>query len=342
MAFLDNSGDIILDAVLTDTGRERLADGRFRITRFGLGDDEINYGLYDINHTSGSAYYDLEIMQIPIYEATTSINANINYGLLTLKNNNLLYLPALEINEKAEVLQGASRYKNVFYVCANAETRTQLLADSGGTTGPLSNNLIAAGDSGVPQAIFESGLASPDIAATQSERASYIMSNDLYDGTFEVTADSKFIVAVGQPGAGSTFANDSTNANDITIGINYVTANGASRDLEGFNSYTIRGIPNRIFENSGGDDNIYSALQGPRGSACSTNIDIRGELKTTVAGTRSQLYIDYGTVGASALSVGGTIASSTYDYIDTVLYIQGNASGATLQIPVRIIRLAST
>ena len=44
MAFLDNSGDIILDAVLTDTGRFRLAkgDGSFKITRFDLGDDEIN------------------------------------------------------------------------------------------------------------------------------------------------------------------------------------------------------------------------------------------------------------------------------------------------------------
>ena len=65
MAFLDNSGDIILDAVLTDTGRMRLAkgDGSFNITKFGLGDDEINYGLYDKNHPSGSAYFDIEILQ---------------------------------------------------------------------------------------------------------------------------------------------------------------------------------------------------------------------------------------------------------------------------------------
>ena len=36
MAFLDNSGDIILDAVFTDTGRFRLArgDGSFKITTF--------------------------------------------------------------------------------------------------------------------------------------------------------------------------------------------------------------------------------------------------------------------------------------------------------------------
>ena len=48
MAFLDNTGDIILDAVLTDEGRKRLAqgDGSFRIVKFALGDDEIDYSLY--------------------------------------------------------------------------------------------------------------------------------------------------------------------------------------------------------------------------------------------------------------------------------------------------------
>jgi hypothetical protein len=47
MGFLDNSGDIILDAVLTDLGRKRLAEGngRFSISKFALGDDEIDYGL---------------------------------------------------------------------------------------------------------------------------------------------------------------------------------------------------------------------------------------------------------------------------------------------------------
>ena len=65
MSFLDNSGDIILDAVLTDAGRERLArgDGSFKITKFALGDDEINYELYNPNDSRGSAFYDLEILQ---------------------------------------------------------------------------------------------------------------------------------------------------------------------------------------------------------------------------------------------------------------------------------------
>ena len=68
MAFLDNSGDIILDAVLTDTGRMRLAkgDGSFRIVKFAFGDDEVDYSTYNKNHASGSAYYDIERIKLGI------------------------------------------------------------------------------------------------------------------------------------------------------------------------------------------------------------------------------------------------------------------------------------
>ena len=54
MGFLDNSGDIILDAVLTDAGRERLArgDGSFKVVKFALGDDEINYQNFDLTAES--------------------------------------------------------------------------------------------------------------------------------------------------------------------------------------------------------------------------------------------------------------------------------------------------
>ena len=42
MGFLDNTGDIIIDAVLTDTGRMRLAkgDGSFKITKETLPDSK--------------------------------------------------------------------------------------------------------------------------------------------------------------------------------------------------------------------------------------------------------------------------------------------------------------
>ena len=90
MAFLDNSGDIILDAVLTETGRRRMAAGKFKVSKFALSDDEINYALYNKNHPSGSTYADLEILQTPILEATTEVN--LNTGLLSLSNLSLVLI----------------------------------------------------------------------------------------------------------------------------------------------------------------------------------------------------------------------------------------------------------
>ena len=106
MAFIDNSGDIILDAVLTDEGRRRLAagDGSFRIAKFALGDDEIDYSLYensnhpDGRHASGSAYYDLSILQSPVLEAFTNNVGSVRSKLINYTRNDFLYLPVIELN----------------------------------------------------------------------------------------------------------------------------------------------------------------------------------------------------------------------------------------------------
>jgi hypothetical protein len=98
MGYLDNSGDILLDAVLTDAGRARLAkgDGSFRIVKFALGDDEIDYSLYQVNANTG--YEDLRILKLPIFEAFTNNTSTLNSKLLTYSNNtSLLYLPVIQV-----------------------------------------------------------------------------------------------------------------------------------------------------------------------------------------------------------------------------------------------------
>lgn len=84
MAYLNNS-EIIVDAILTKKGREKLAAGQaLNITQFALGDDEIDYQLYDAAHPKGSAYYDSAIRAIPILEASPDETANLRYKLVTL------------------------------------------------------------------------------------------------------------------------------------------------------------------------------------------------------------------------------------------------------------------
>jgi hypothetical protein len=125
MAFLDNSGDIILDAVLTDTGRMRLAkgDGSFKITKFAFGDDEINYTLYDKNNASGSAYYDLQILQTPVLEAFTNNASSLKSKLMSIARTDLLFLPVIEQN----TIGGTSAEQ--FVLSSGAQTYI-VLADS--------------------------------------------------------------------------------------------------------------------------------------------------------------------------------------------------------------------
>ena len=90
-----------------------MAEGNFRITQFALGDDEIDYRIYNKNHPSGSAYYDLEILQTPVLEAFASSNANINYGLVSFNGNmNLLYMPSLKVWNKTIDVEGSFHSKN--------------------------------------------------------------------------------------------------------------------------------------------------------------------------------------------------------------------------------------
>jgi len=84
MAYLDNS-TITVDAILTKKGREKLAAGQgLNITKFALGDDEVDYTLYEPAHPKGSAYYDASIRAIPITEASPDETQVLKYKLVTL------------------------------------------------------------------------------------------------------------------------------------------------------------------------------------------------------------------------------------------------------------------
>ena len=154
MAFLDNSGDIILDAVLTETGRRRMAEGNFSISKFALGDDEIDYSLYDKNHPSGSAYYDLTVLQTPVFEAFTQINAGINYGLIATLPDDLLYMPVLKHNALSLGLGNVDTVSNVFLLRDTSGDSTATIASRIGT------NLSMPGNSSAPSnyILIEGGL----------------------------------------------------------------------------------------------------------------------------------------------------------------------------------------
>mgnify|MGYP000240607596 CR=1 FL=1 len=95
MGYLDNSS-VTIDAILTIAGREALAKGNFNITKFALGDDEVDYRLWNTNHPLGSSYYGIIIENMPILEAIPDDNSALRSKLISLKKG-ATKIPAISI-----------------------------------------------------------------------------------------------------------------------------------------------------------------------------------------------------------------------------------------------------
>jgi len=96
MGFLQgDTNNIILDAVLTDKGREFLSrnDGSFSIVKFAPGDDEIDYTIIQkFGRTVGKEKIE---KNTPVFEALTNQSLAQKYRLVSVSNPSLIRLPTL-------------------------------------------------------------------------------------------------------------------------------------------------------------------------------------------------------------------------------------------------------
>lgn len=119
MGFLDHStNNIILDAVLTDKGREFLArnDGSFSIHKFALGDDEVNYTIVTkYGRTVGKEKIE---KNTPVFEALTNQGYAQKFKLVSVSNPNLLRMPRISLSGDSSV---------------NASINTVTLSTAGGS-----------------------------------------------------------------------------------------------------------------------------------------------------------------------------------------------------------------
>ena len=112
MGYLDNSS-ITVDAILTKRGRELLSrnDGSFKITQFALGDDEIDYTLFNENHPNGTQYASEAIENMPLIEAIPDGSNMMKSQLITLSRGKSL-LPFISIpgftNNPIQLTKGQS------------------------------------------------------------------------------------------------------------------------------------------------------------------------------------------------------------------------------------------
>jgi len=298
MGFLDNSGDIILDAVLTDHGRKLLAkgDGSFQITKFALADDEINYTLYNASHASGSAYYDVEILQTPILEAFTDNAGSVKSKLISYSSMNLLHLPVLKINQ----VQKKMHTIGSFIVAVDRETEGTANDNtySVATTANGSVDGIMKGESllGDNHIRIDQGIDSTEISAKAS------LDPDLVEDSYIIQIDNRL-------GKIATI-------NGELVPEDYI-------DDDNIAYYTVDvGLVTQITDDSNSQN---ETIAGPRGTRLEFKIGASIDLNTS-----TYLFTQLG--GESVLE------TKNVRHIDSIVRVTGMKTGYSIDVPVRFVK----
>jgi len=296
MAFLDASGDIILDTVLTDTGRYRLARGEFKITKFALGDSEINYSLYNKSHPSGSAYYDLEILQTPILEAFTNNTATMHSKLVSIPRTNLLYLPIIKLNELPQ--ENQRHPTGTFILAVDEESEDSLITATGGANNKGIMKGARAGDAGGTIIRLDQGLDTTEISP------SFTIDADLVETQYIIEVDNRLANVVDGSGTRSkvSFIDDDSIAS-------YFVSLGTDASLV---------TENTVRDASAGSE----VIRGPRGTTLKFKLQASIELNT------SDFLFDQ-------LGDTTTINSVSVKYIDSNIRVTGATTGTSTTIPIR-------
>lgn len=364
MAFKNTSGTIIIDAVLTDIGRKKLARGNFNVTKFALGDDEIDYATFEPSEAFDSGYYP-PLTGSEIFEAYGNKNKNIQFGLLSkdesaIQNDNwqknhawILHMPILKINDKIQVVPET---KDDFYcIAVNEETTEKINEIFSGTFKFLSENsvdrnkiVVESGLDLVPA--LDDGDPPPDISPSNYEkffsispeaREYFIEKKYLLDQDFFVFADNRFITKVLGMNTRSVFKNFKNGDAQI----NFETLNESSpisieSQFETHATYILKGVKNLMFDfydEVSSPSAVYSSLGGPKGSVVAMNFVINGYLKNNSTATRDFRYTKYGQTDQFLFD-----SIHKFDHIDTVVYVAGASTQSRVQVPLRIVRYSGT
>lgn len=139
MGYLNNTS-VTVDAILTLKGRELLAQGgnAFKITQFAVGDDEVDYTLWNSDHPLGTAYYGTIIENMPITEAIPDETQALKYKLVTLPKNTV-NIPVITVGNTSITLSGPGANAAIVPNTGNLQGGNSNL----GYTAILSDNSIA-------------------------------------------------------------------------------------------------------------------------------------------------------------------------------------------------------
>jgi len=324
MSFLDNSGDIILDAVLTDAGRARLAqgDGSFKIAKYAFGDDEIDYSKYqnanyvDGANASGSAYYDINILRTPVLEAFTNNTSTMKSKLISIPQTNLLFLPVIELCDASGFVGGSTPMNN-----ETCQASGSYVIGVDETSDDTFTALMPDRRVGVFKG-FDSEPPEKNIVVHQGLNTTAISPASTLDTTL---VETQFIVEMD-----NRLGSLTTPAGQV---VSY-----SFLDDDNIATYNISnaGQGTDFFVTNIGTNASDSPIAGPRGVGFKFKLKPSIELQTS-----TYLFERIGVTGAT-WSTGAScsvVHISSYSYIDTIVRITGATTGYRIDIPIRYAKV---
>ncbi|MHA2351450.1 MAG: hypothetical protein ACXADL_17680 [Candidatus Thorarchaeota archaeon] len=339
MAFLDNSGDILLDAVLTDEGRRRLAmgDGSFRITKFALGDDEIDYSLYVPATASG--YEDTRILQLPVFEAFTNNTTSLKSRVLSYADNSLLYLPVSKLNSKIGPTATDSTGPIGGYYVSVDSTTTTLIGNLDKSAASSNGYRFAQAGAFSDQSrlVIDQGLDTANLALGYLAGASSNQQEQsLYESAFLVEVDNRLL--------GLTTPSDLTVAQPSFIDDDNIATYYFALGTD--SSYFARQKDGK----GGSAEPAFEIVTDSEGTRSQNSMigptNITGRLGSRlVFGLRSSLNLQnsqdlFNRLGGTAsITVGSTPTS--FSFINTVVRITGFNTGYRVEVPLKLLKYTS-
>lgn len=310
MAFLDNSGDIIIDAVLTDTGRMRLAkgDGTFRIVKFALGDDEVDYTLYDKNATTQNE--GLTLLQSPVLEAFANNSSSMKSKLLSIARDNLLYLPVIKLFDDGESARFGAGSAAKYIVAVDKSTVDTIM--------PTSTSAIPAGvlNGYQPGPTTKLIRADQGLDTNAGGGPDVPLDADLSETQYLIQMDNRLGSLINPVNRKATPATLSF-VDDDNVASYFLTMNTDS-------DYVLD-LPTVLDSTNGS-----TKLAGARGSRVQFKIGASTSLRTS-----DNLFTVLGNTGTEVI---GSMAAADYKFIDSTLTITGQTTGYRLDIPVRYVK----
>ena len=252
----------------------------------------------------------MEILQTPVLEAFTNNIASLKSKLLTLTNNNLLYLPIIKLNTEVAGYQPtdstvgtgiASGTHAVFVDQGTVDAyKTNVTNYVDGINGP-------AFDGSTQKFRLDQGLDTNEISAV------FNLDAELTENQYIVEVDNRFGAIVDIEGN--------------TVNPSYI-------DDDNVASYYLSTGPfvTNLEPNKSDGSTTKSSIQGPRGTK------LRFSILSSVSLRTSTFLFDQVGSSDSFTTTSPTAGDVAFKFIDSTIRVQGATTGYRVDIPVRFIK----